>query len=344
MTSMPPSCQDPAPMASPAAGRLHWVDVLPGPVQVLATDCFVDGQVRTGELVLPDRRVPIREGIARFVPDEDYASNFGRQWNEFRLTQLDSHTGLPLSFNRFWNTTRWKPLDLRGKLVLEAGSGAGRFTEILLEAGARVVSFDLSRATDANLRANRTKGELLLAQASIYEMPFPDNHFDYVFCHGVLQHTPDPDRAYAALFRTLKPGGRISIDYYLRLPGFSEWTTQKYLWRPLTSKMNPERLLSIIRTYIPLWLPVDTFLRRLPLLGHPLRCLLCVPCWNYHDLPLPREAQVDWSIMDTYDALGARYDTPKTREEVRQMVDLPGANILNVDYGGNGVVANVAKI
>jgi SAM-dependent methyltransferase len=174
-------------------------------------------------------------------------------------------------------------------------------------------------------------------------MPYPDEHFDFVFCHGVLQHTPDPDRSYAELFRKVKPGGRISIDYYLKNRGWSEWTTQKYLWRPLTATMDPERLLAILRTYIPLWLPVDTFLRRLPVLGHALRCALCVPCWNYHDLPIPADARVEWSVMDTFDALGARYDFPKTREEVRRMMDLPGAEILNVDYGGNGVFANARK-
>src|SRR5262245_62171932 len=78
---------------------------------------------------------PIVNGIPRFVPAENYAANFGLQWNKFRSTQLDSATGLSFTFNSFWNNTRWKPRELYGKTVLEAGSGAGRFTEVLLEAG-----------------------------------------------------------------------------------------------------------------------------------------------------------------------------------------------------------------
>ncbi|MFO1520898.1 MAG: class I SAM-dependent methyltransferase [Kiritimatiellia bacterium] len=323
--------------------RPGWEFLFAEPPRLAASETGPDGDVRSGEWIFADRRVPVENGVPRFVENQDYASNFGRQWTDFRLTQLDSHTGLPLTFNRFWNNTRWNPGDLRGRLVLEAGSGAGRFTEILAASGARVVSFDLSRAVDANHGANGGSPDLLLCQASIYEMPFRPGIFDYVFCHGVLQHTPDPDRSYRELFRMLKPGGRISIDYYLKLDHVSEWTTPKYLWRPVTATMDPDRLLAIIKTYMPLWLPVDSFLRRIPGAGPWLRALCGVPCWSYPELPLSREEKLSWAIMDTFDALGARYDLPKTREEVRRMMDLPGTTDLEVVYGGNGVVANARK-
>src|SRR5690348_8374875 len=73
----------------------------------------------------------IKRGIPRFVDSDNYAQSFGFQWNRYAKTQLDSHTGRPISRNRLFETTRW-PEDLSGQLVLEAGCGAGRFTEILL--------------------------------------------------------------------------------------------------------------------------------------------------------------------------------------------------------------------
>lgn len=45
---------------------------------------------------------PIRGGIPRFVPESNYADNFGMQWNHFARTQLDSHSGHPISAERFW--------------------------------------------------------------------------------------------------------------------------------------------------------------------------------------------------------------------------------------------------
>lgn len=288
--------------------------------------------------------VPVRGGIPRFVANQGYAGNFGLQWNTFRSTQLDSSTGLPLTFNRFWNNTKWKPRELHGKTILEIGSGAGRFTEILLEAGAHVVSFDLTEAVDANWANNRSKGDLFLFQGDLYNIPFPDAYFDYVFCYGVLQHTPDPLKAYQSIFSKLKPGGRISIDYYRRFKWPDIWATPKYFWRPLTTKMEPEKLLSVIRTYIPVWLPVDTFIRKIPFFGSRFLAFIPIPCWNYVRMGLTNEQRQEWAIMDTFDALGARYDFPKTIEEVHQMISSPENGETDVFYGSNGIVVNIKKL
>src|SRR5262245_4437144 len=149
---------------------------------------------------------PVRGGIPRFVPDDQYARSFGFQWNKFRRTQLDSHTGLPLSANRLFHVTQW-PRDLRGLRILEAGSGAGRFTEVLVATGATLFSFDLSSAVEANYESNGAAPNLSLFQGSIYDIPLPEDYFDKVMCLGVLQHTPDPERSFACLARHVKPGG-----------------------------------------------------------------------------------------------------------------------------------------
>jgi hypothetical protein len=79
-------------------------------------------------------RFPVIRGIPRFVSDDLYASSFGLQWNTFRKTQLDSCTGTTISKDRL--TRILGGLDwLDGKTVLEAGCGAGRFSEVLLKAG-----------------------------------------------------------------------------------------------------------------------------------------------------------------------------------------------------------------
>jgi SAM-dependent methyltransferase len=206
-----------------------------------------------------------------------------------------------------------------------------------------VVSFDLSSAVEANFRANATKGNLLLFQGSVYDMPVKDNFFDFVFCHGVLQHTPEPERSFQCIFNKVKPGGRLSIDYYLKTRRPVPWSLPKYFWRPMTTKMDPGTLLRTIKTYIPFWLPIDTVIRRVPKIGPVISALTLIPCWNYHYLPISKKDKVEWAIMDTYDALGAHYDFPKTLEEVSKMITVPGSKEHEVFYGGNGVVANLKK-
>jgi len=94
----------------------------------------------------------VRE-IPRFVRNDDYAESFGFQWNVHARTQLDSFTKKSISRDRLFKATGW-PSDLSGQTVLEAGSGAGRFTEVLVTTGASIISFDLSSAVDANHRSN----------------------------------------------------------------------------------------------------------------------------------------------------------------------------------------------
>ena len=291
----------------------------------------------------PYDKVPIIRGIPRFNDSVNYTDNFGIQWNKFRTTQLDSVSKLPLTFNRFWNNTKWKPKDIVGKTVLEVGSGAGRFTEILLEAGASIVSFDYSNAVDANYLNNKDKGDLLIFQGDLYQIPFEDNSFDFIFCFGVLQHTPDPVIAYRSIFRKLSPGGFISIDYYRKFYSPHVFSTPKYLWRPITSKMVPSRLFKIIQFYIPLWLPIDTIIRKIPKIGPFLLACIPIPCWNYVKFGLTHQQRKEWAIMDTFDALSPRYDQPKTLEEVREMIDSPENSDVEVFYGSNGIVANITK-
>jgi SAM-dependent methyltransferase len=291
----------------------------------------------------PETSVPIKKGIPRFVDCRNYAENFGIQWNRYKSTQLDSRSGLSLTSDRFWKSTKWNPNDLRGKTILEVGSGAGRFTEILLNAGASVVSFDYSTAVDACYENNAHKGNLLLFQGDLYDIPFPNGYFDYVFCFGVLQHTPDPEKAYNAIYAKTKPGGRLSIDYYLKFELPSPWSTPKYLWRPITTRINARLLLALVKFYVPLWIPIDTLLRRIPRYGELIVALTPIPCWNYLGMGLSKKQRQEWAIMDTYDALGAKYDYPKTLREVQQLVENVENEISEVFYGSNGIVANVKK-
>ena len=95
-------------------------------------------------------RFPIVAGIPRICELDNYTQNFGLQWNEFDVTQLDRpETGLEFSSARFFAETAWSPEDLADKDVLEVGSGAGRFTQVILaKTRARLWSVDYSSAVE----------------------------------------------------------------------------------------------------------------------------------------------------------------------------------------------------
>lgn len=253
---------------------------------------------------------PVVGGIPRFVPRENYASNFGFQWNRFRTTQLDSHTGVPVSADRFARETGWSAATLAGKRVLDVGCGAGRFAEIAVGTGARVVALDYSSAVDA-CRANLPQANLHVVQGDVYALPFAPGTFDYVYSLGVIQHTPDVERTVKALVAPLRPGGQLVVDVYAKT--LKGWLHPRIWLRPITTRMDPSRLFGLVERFAPPLLRVSNAVDSLPVVGGHLRRL--VPVANYAgQLPLSPRQLSEWAVLDTYDWLAPRYDQPQTLE------------------------------
>lgn len=275
------------------------------------------------------------DGIFRFLQDEQYASSFGFQWNKFSKTQLDSHTGLPISRDRLYKVSNWEQ-NLVGEKILEAGSGAGRFTEILVKTGADIFSFDLSNAVEANNHNNATSN-LTIFQASIYEVPLPYNYFDKVLCLGVLQHTPDPRGGFESLAKHVKVGGSLVIDIYAnRLRSTISW---KYLLRPFTKKMDKQRLFTIVSFSVDRLLPLVKLFKRLwGKLGARL-----FPITEYSQLPLSSVLNREWAILDTFDMYSPAHDHPKTISQVKMWFDEQGFVDVKVEYGPNGIIGRGKK-
>src|SRR4029079_14520550 len=95
-------------------------------------------------------RFPLLAGVPRVCDPENYTSNFGVQWNAFRETQIDRGEA-GISKRRFFAETAWSPEELSGVDGLEVGSGAGRFSQIVLKhTKASLYSVDYSSAVEAN--------------------------------------------------------------------------------------------------------------------------------------------------------------------------------------------------
>lgn len=312
-----------------------------------ATLSLVDAEhegarVRKGTLVSAQggHRYPVHDFIPRFVPASNYADNFGMQWNIFRQTQLDSHSGVPVSANRFWNATGWTPEEMRGKWILDAGCGSGRFAEVALSSGANVIALDYSSAVDA-ARTNLAHHENLhLVQGNIYELPFPKQSFDLVYSLGVLQHTPDVRRAFDALPPMVVPGGKLCVDYYWRR--LRTMFNIKYAIRPWTRRIPQDRLFEMLQRRVPGMLRLSQAVRRVPLLGRGLQRL--IPVVDYTGVyPLSPKQLEEWALLDTFDMLAPHYDNPQTRSTARQWFEAAGFDDIRVFKEGHLVARGVKR-
>lgn len=276
---------------------------------------------------------PVVGGLPRFVPASNYAESFGFQWNLHARTQLDSHSGLPISHDRLWTAIGGKA-DLSGQCVLEAGSGAGRFTEVLAASGADVVTFDYSSAVEANARNQIASDRLHLFQGDIFNIPLREALFDKVICLGVLQHTPDPQAAFQSLAKYVRPGGQLVVDSYAKsFTGLLQW---KYILRPLTRRMRKETLYRVIQTVTPPLVPVARWLRRLAgRFGGRL-----VPILEYSHMGIPEKLNTQWAILDTFDMYSPVHDHPQSIESLTRWFESVGFSDVHVREGYNGVVGS----
>jgi SAM-dependent methyltransferase len=304
---------------------------------------MVDGRIREGFLVneTSTYTYPIVNFIPRFVPRENYAESFGFQWNVHNRTQYDESSTFDASWERFVNETKWGS-HLPGEYILEAGSGSGRFTTEALKTDAMVVSFDYSNAVEANYASNGQSNNLLIIQASIFEIPLEKGFYDKIFCFGVLQHTPDPKAAFMCLPDYLKPGGKLASDIYLK--SLTKWLLHPKYWvRPFTRGTDPQKLYARIVRYVDFMWPLARIIRKIPLVGPTLNWKLLLPDYSRELQNADDKVLKEWTYLDAMDMLSPMYDKPVTLPTFRKWHMEAGLIDIDVHYGYNGIEGRAKK-
>ncbi len=284
--------------------------------------------------------IPLVRGLPRFVSSDNYAEAFGLQWNTFKRTQLDSHTGSDISERRLGAAFRRPLEELRGLRVLEAGCGAGRFTEVLLKHQARVYAFDFSSAVDANAENNMPNENLTLFQGDVGAIPFEDDFFDAVVCLGVLQHTPSTVGSLAELKRVLKPGGQLVCDHYKW--HFGDFTSLYLVWWSLIKRLPPMRQLDATDALTRFFFPIHWAFRDSDIIQLLLRRISPINFY-YGRYDLPKEIQFEWSRLDTHDRNTDHYKRHVTRRQFERMFETLEFREFTVAVGGTGYVARAVK-
>lgn len=110
--------------------------------------------------------------------------------------------------------------------VLVDGCGVGMYVSALQPYSDAVYGIDIE-AEHLNIAAeNAPDAGLQLAMCE--ELPYPDDFFDLVFSHEVLEHVQDDRTAAAEMVRVLRPGGRAIIFAPNR---FYPFETHGHYWR-----------------------------------------------------------------------------------------------------------------
>lgn len=271
--------------------------------------------------------------ILNFLKAEQshYTESFGVQWAKYRSVQVDRFSGAEASYQHLKMFMQGDLDALHGKSILEIGSGAGRFTDYLVDMGRTVITVDPS-AIAVNVALGAPN--LIPVRADLFDVPVRRERIDVVFCRGVTQHTVDPRRAIKRLFDYVKPGGTVLFDVY-HLKWFTPFCV-KYWLRPLTRHVSAARFIPFAERWVPRLLRfkrkyVSPLLPRNKLginLGNQI-----VPIADFSEaMELGSwDRQVQWSILDTVDMYTPRYDRPMTWNAIMRTLREVGAKDIQGD-------------
>jgi demethylmenaquinone methyltransferase / 2-methoxy-6-polyprenyl-1,4-benzoquinol methylase len=160
-----------------------------------------------------------------------------------------------------------------GMKLLDVATGTGlvaRAATGILGAPGGVVGLDPSNGM---LREAKKTLSIPLVQGTVEELPFANNHFDFLSMGYALRHVADLGVAFRECRRVLRPGGRVLILEITRprsaigqrlfrayfekvLPRITRLSTgsakaellMKYYWETIVQCVPPDRILGVLRS------------------------------------------------------------------------------------------------
>jgi ubiquinone/menaquinone biosynthesis C-methylase UbiE len=228
----------------------------------------------------------------------NYADSFSFEWMKHSRTQIDDKESMKV----FKQKTGFTKEDFKGKLVLDAGCGAGRYTRVAKLLGAKVVAVDMSESVDVARQNTLKMDNVNIIRADINYLPFKDNIFDCIVSIGVLHHTPNTKKAFDSLPRLLKSGGKLAIWVYSNESfGAKAFNFITSFYRLVTTRMPRQWLYKLCKLAVPLY-----YLHRIPVLGYLTIALF--PC-SLHPV-------AEWRVLDTFDWFSPKYQHKHSYREV----------------------------
>lgn len=121
--------------------------------------------------------------------------------------------------HRLWKRFTVEVSALRpGQQVLDLAGGTGDLTALMAKRVGQTGRVVISDINGSMLGVGRERlvdkgivGNVEYVQANAEVLPFPDNYFDCVTIGFGLRNVTDKDKALRAMFRVLKPGGKLLI-------------------------------------------------------------------------------------------------------------------------------------
>ena len=145
--------------------------------------------------------------------DKQTVDSFGDEWEKFSSFSKDEIEKIG---NEYFDIIDHTILN-KDSVVLDLGCGSGRWSKYLASKVKYIEAVDPSKAViSASMLLNEDEN-VRVTQASVDNIPFNNNSFDFAMSLGVLHHIPDTRKALLNLVEKTKVGGYVLLYLYYNL-------------------------------------------------------------------------------------------------------------------------------
>ncbi|NLO91931.1 MAG: methyltransferase domain-containing protein [Elusimicrobia bacterium] len=264
-------------------------------------------------------RYPVNEGIPSLLADGSHLGLAGKTSDSFSMEWLNYNASPEEDRKIFLEESQTEPEFWKGRVVLDAGCGMGRYSLVARSLGAEVVAADYSRSVLRLVTASRNDAGLHVVRCDLLQPPFKPEVFDAAYSHGVLHHTADARAAFKSVAASVKRGGYLSVWLYGKAGSWRNFRTN-----PLRSS---RKFLEPLKFMVWIFVGIRGFYSdamrffttRLPAgvcyaLSYPLAWLGAVPVVKYLTFSAHRDYKI--RFFENFDWISPPYQTHHTKEEL----------------------------
>ncbi len=251
--------------------------------------------------------------------DNTTVVSFGEEWESFHgFEELEIFRMGGLYFDIV--SSEMMSSSLR---AIDFGCGSGRWTKYIHDRVGEIAAVDPSNAIFSASELLKGVSNVKLYKASIDNLPFEDNYFDFGFSLGVLHHIPDTKKAMQDCVKKIKPGGYFLVYLYYNFDnrGFL-FKTLFYIsnfFRKGISKL-PSRIKRFVCDIVAVlfYMPFILIARGLKFLGVSKKIREKIPLQIYEDKSF-------YIIRnDSLDRFGTPLEQRFSRSEIKVMMEKSG--------------------
>lgn len=251
--------------------------------------------------------------------DEVTVKSFGEEWKSFHGF---SDAEIERIGDSYFDIV--PPGILTGETrAIDFGCGSGRWTKYIHNKVGAVAAVDPSEAIYSAASVLENVPNAYLYKASIGNLPFEDNYFDFGFSLGVLHHIPDTAMAMRDCVRKIRPGGHFLVYLYYSLDNRGAFFRGLFhisnFFRKIISRM-PGKLKRFTCDVLAVvfYMPFVGLSRFLKLLGTGRKIRSKIPLHIYED------ASFYIIRNDSLDRFGTPLEQRFSRVEIKEMMEKAG--------------------